>query len=251
MEISVLASGSSGNSTLIDSKKGSILIDAGIPARSIARSLSILGKDIREIKGIFVTHEHTDHIRGVQRLSREHGVPVFLTRGTYESSGLCLDSPGFVSNNIPLEYIGMKITPVPLSHDAKDPCGFKVEDGGKTAAVLTDFGKATPAIKEAVSSSDCIVLESNHDIDLLLGGNYPYYLKQRILSDTGHLSNIDAGLLVAGCASPGLKNVFLAHLSKNNNKEDLVCETFSKIVKDKSIKSHIARQDEPTEIIRV
>jgi phosphoribosyl 1,2-cyclic phosphodiesterase len=251
MNISVLASGSTGNSTFIESRETSILVDAGISSKCIVSRLSAIGKEISDIDGIFITHEHSDHIKGVQRLSNHFGIPVFLNKKTFETSNLALDDPNFFVSGDTVALNGLKITSFSTSHDAADPCGFKVQENGTTIGVMTDFGKATSAIRQVTSASDALVLETNHDIDMLINGNYPEYLKHRILGDNGHFSNADAGLLVRDNASSRLKAVFLAHLSKNNNTEELALETMTQLTEKKHINRILTKQDENTELIRI
>ncbi|MBN2367691.1 MBL fold metallo-hydrolase [Candidatus Woesearchaeota archaeon] len=252
MELCVLASGSSGNSTYISDSETSILIDAGISCRRITESLSKLGKDLSEINGVFVTHEHTDHIKGLERLSK-FNVPIYMNRMTYEAADPDLN-PDFFINRQDIEIGSLKITPVPVSHDAANPCGFRVQNNGTSIGVFTDFGKPDTNIKKIANEAKALVLESNHDIDMLLNGPYPYHLKQRILSDKGHLSNIDAGLLLKDHASENLNIVFLAHLSRNNNEEETALNTVSALAKqNKSLKAKysITKQDRISEIIKI
>ena len=249
MKICVLASGSSGNSTYIESKESKILIDAGISGKRIKKSLSKLGLDISEINGVFVSHEHTDHVKGLEQLYKNK-ISVFMNRETFLSSNLNLN-PNFFINNKPIDFRDLKITPQSVIHDAADPCGFKIENNGSMIGVFTDLGKANHAVINTIKKSDCLVLETNHDIDMLLNGRYPYYLKQRILSDKGHLSNIDAGLLVNNHSNKKLKTVFLAHISKNNNTQELALTTFTELTKEKKLESILTHPSEETDIIKI
>ncbi len=252
MKISVLASGSNGNSIYVESKQASILVDSGISAKEISKRLSKIGKKIEEIDAVLVSHEHTDHIRGVQRLNTSFDIPVYLNRATYEFSKLILKKPVFFSNNNSLKFEDLSITPYSSNHDAADPCCFKIQENGTTLGILTDLGKANENAINLTKEADCLVLETNHDIDMLINGPYPYPLKQRILSEKGHLSNIDAGLLVKNNSSEKLKRVFLAHLSKQNNTAELAYETFSTLNKEKKdLKKIIAKQEENTEIFEI
>jgi len=248
MHISVLASGSSGNSTYIESKKTKILIDAGISKKKISKELDSLGTELKEINGIFITHEHVDHIKGLEKINKEN-VPIFMTIPTYLATKLTLKNVNFIKKE-PFNFNGLYITPTKTSHDAADPVGYVVNEGHKTLSYFTDLGVYDKSIIDATSKSDAMVLESNHDIDMVLSGNYPYYLKQRILGETGHLSNIDASLLLAKHAKKNLKTVFLAHLSKNNNTENLAKKTFSQITNDR-FNSIITKPNERTELIKI
>ncbi len=249
MKVCVLASGSSGNSTYIESKESKILIDAGISGKRIIQSLTKLGLDLNELDGVFVSHEHTDHVKGLDRLYKNK-VPVFLNRETFLSSNLNLN-PNFFINNTTIKFKDLKITPQSVYHDAADPCGFKIENNGSVIGVFTDLGKANKAVVNTIKESDCLVWETNHDIDMLLNGRYPYHLKQRILSDKGHLSNIDAGLLVNEHSNKKLKTVFLAHISKNNNTHELAINTFSELTKEKKLNRILTHQKEETDLIKI
>ncbi len=248
MKICVLASGSSGNSTYIESKEAKILIDAGISGKRIITSLNKLGYDLDELDGVFVSHEHTDHVKGLERLYKNK-ISVFMNRETFLSSNLTLN-PNFFINDKTIDFRDLKITPQSVIHDAADPVGFKIENNGSTIGVYTDFGKANQAIIDTVKEAQALVLETNHDIDMLLNGRYPYHLKQRILSDKGHLSNIDAGLLVNN-HSKKLKTVFLAHISRNNNTEELAYNTFTELTKEKKLNKILTYHDKETDIIKI
>jgi phosphoribosyl 1,2-cyclic phosphodiesterase len=252
MKLSVLASGSSGNSTFIESKESCILVDAGISSKAVINRLSAIGKGISDINAIFISHEHSDHIKGVERLNKKFDIPVFMNRATYEFSPLTLEKPNFFTNEKCLQFNDLAITPFSTNHDAADPCGFRVQDKEAILGIMTDFGKANAAVKQITNDADALVLETNHDIDMLINGPYPEHLKHRILSDKGHLSNADSGILVKNNASEKLKMVFLAHLSKNNNTEDLAMKTFTRLTeKNKHLKRILTKQNENTELMRI
>ncbi|MFH2020528.1 MAG: MBL fold metallo-hydrolase [archaeon] len=248
MNICVLASGSSGNCTLVEGKESSILIDAGISSRQIVKSLSSIGKDLTDIDGVLVTHEHLDHTKGLLKLKDK--VPFYMNEFT--SDAINMKANLFKRQEIEIKEF--QITPIPISHDAADPTGFRIESANKTLGYFTDLGTSDDIIKKTISESNCLVLETNHDIDMLLGGNYPYHLKTRILGDKGHLSNIDAGLLVRDNANPILKNVFLSHLSQNNNTQLLALSTFRKLTnqnRNLKLNSIMTSQTEKTDLIRI
>ncbi len=247
MKTIVLASGSSGNSTYVESGESAILIDAGISAKRIKKALSKLGKDISELDGIFVTHEHTDHTYGLERLNRTFEVPIYMNKETEKQVGI--RSYTF-ENDTQLKLKDLTINPISVSHDAANPCGFQIMENGVSLGVFTDLGKANNSVKKVINNASCLVLETNHDIDMLLKGFYPYPIKQRILSEKGHLSNIDAALLIEKHSSNKLKTVFGAHLSKNNNSEDIVRETFDKLV-NKKINSIMTKRNDMTELVNI
>ncbi|MBN2422605.1 MBL fold metallo-hydrolase [Candidatus Woesearchaeota archaeon] len=253
MELSVLASGSGGNSTFIGSKNTQILFDAGLSCRQIERRLSSIGKSIDEVDAIFVSHEHIDHIRGLDVLQRKHDIPVYANKETYENSSISSDNINFFKINEQINLNGFKIQALKTSHDAANPCGFMVNHGDRNLGIFTDLGCITENIRSVVNRLDAIVLEANHDIDMLLKGPYPYYLKQRILSNEGHLSNIDAGLCLKENATRRLKTVFLAHLSRNNNTPELAYSTFTTIVNQSRLRLNTILTDQfkATELIKV
>lgn len=247
MHISVLSSGSSGNSTFVSTDETNILVDAGISEKRLKKSLSDIGKETKEIDAILITHEHIDHVKGLEKL-KKHAITTFMRPATHAA----FDSsyPNVTHFNSHFSINELKINAIDISHDAADPVGFMIEEK-KTAGVFTDLGKYDDRIKKAVSECHSLVIESNHDIDMLLNGNYPYHLKERILGHKGHLSNIDAGLLVNENAGEDLKNVFLAHLSQNNNTPELALNTFTKLTNNLKINRIITRQNEKTEFIQV
>ena len=236
IEISVIASGSNGNSTLIESKKTSLLFDAGKSGREIESRLNSLGKSPENIDAILVSHEHRDHISGVGILSRRYNIPVYIAKGTYANSrfvlGRLFERKTFDINK-KFKIKDLKIKPIKTSHDAASPCGFMIQESSKAFGIITDTGYITPQVKDAVKHLNGILLESNHDIDMLINGPYPHFLKNRILNDDGHLSNVVAAELIKKEASDKLKLVVLGHLSGNNNTPELAQKTFEVIAKNK------------------
>jgi phosphoribosyl 1,2-cyclic phosphodiesterase len=245
MRFSVLASGSDGNCTFIDSET-KVLIDAGISYKRISKELDVLGFDIAEIDAVFITHEHDDHVKGLQTLKKKTEIPIYLNQETFDQLGLGRTSENFISGRVKLN--GMSLEPVSVSHDAANPVAFVVEDKERKLGVMTDLGHVTDNIREKVGELDSLVIESNHDIDMLLHGTYPYSLKQRIIGPQGHLSNFDSSLLVRDHSSERLRSVVLAHLSKNNNTPDLALDTFKKINKSQKVS---VSQNQPTELTLV
>ena len=250
MRLCVLASGSSGNSTYIETDETSVLIDAGLSLRRIKTNLDELGKDISELNGIFITHEHTDHTKGLEKLSNNHNIPVFINRKTFNAANLYLENINIIKKD-KIELNELQITPISISHDAVDPVGYQVKNNGCSIGVFTDLGTSNEHVKHVVKKANAMVLESNHDIDMVINGRYPYHLKQRILGEKGHLSNIDAGLLVKENASEKLKHVFLAHISKNNNTDELAMNTFSELTKKTNIKRTLTNHKQRTKFIQL
>ena len=227
MRVSVLCSGSSGNSTFLQSRDTSILIDCGISLRRLKNALQHFGKTVEELDGVLISHEHTDHVSGLDHLARR-GVPVFMNRETKRALGYN-GRVRYFRQNATFMLNDLLVNAIPLSHDAANPSGFRIKYADKVVGIATDFGNITEAIIQLVRESHCLVLESNHDIDMLINGPYPYHLKQRILGEKGHISNIDSSLLVK-THGQNLQHVFLAHLSRKNNTTELAEETFCSLV---------------------
>ncbi|MGE5380202.1 MAG: MBL fold metallo-hydrolase [Methylocystaceae bacterium] len=227
MQVHVLASGSTGNAVLISMGGTNILIDAGISTRRIEQGLNQVGLTAGELDAVLITHEHADHIRGLDVLSRRYRLPVYTRAATWEAMNL---SPRFPAESChALEdavTIGsIEVLPFRISHDAADPVGFSFFHQDKKCVLATDMGIVTPEAKAAIADADVMILEANHDPALLANGPYPYYLKQRIRSQVGHLSNQDCACLLGSIDLPSGAHVFLAHLSQQNNTPALAEKT--------------------------
>ena len=227
-----IASGSSGNCIYVGTDNTHILVDAGISAKRIEQGLNEIGVKGSELKGVVITHEHSDHVKGLGILARKHGVPVYATRETLEEmedKKYLGEYPKELLNPIlpDVEFsVGdMVIKPFSIDHDAANPVAYRIQSGGKSVAVATDMGHFDQYIIEHLRNLDGLLLESNHDVRMLETGPYPYYLKRIILSDHGHLSNDNAGRLLNYILHDNLKHIFLGHLSKENNYEELAFET--------------------------
>lgn len=221
-----LFSGSSGNSYYIGSRSAGLLLDAGRSARQLENMLKLCGIDPLALQGILVTHEHTDHVSGLRVFARKYSLPVFASTGTLQALGGMLEGVETHPAEAGLQLAGMTVEPFHTSHDCAEPMGFcvKTEDG-RRFALATDLGFLSEEVQESLLGADFVVLESNHDLEMLRTGPYPYPLKRRILSDRGHLSNdICAGFLPE-LAKSGVKRFLLAHLSRENNAPDLALET--------------------------
>lgn len=231
MRVCSIASGSSGNCIYVGDEKNHILIDAGISRKRIVEGLAEIGVAPEQLDAIFVTHEHSDHIQGINMMVKMFGTPVFATGGTLD--GICMkDSKGVIGRDKlyqlyadePVSIGQLKIMPFWMSHDAAEPVCYCVESGGHKLGMATDLGMFDDYIIEHLSGSDILLLEANHDISMLEAGKYPYPLKRRILSNRGHLSNEDSGRLLCQLSQKRLRHVFLAHLSKENNYPQLAYE---------------------------
>lgn len=224
-----LFSGSSGNCYYIGSAREGILVDAGRSARQITRALDRCGIGMSAVRGVFVTHEHSDHVAGLRVLASRFHLPVYASGGTLAALGAmgCL-SPKFPSAEITgeVECAGMGITPFPIPHDSAECVGYRIAlEEGRTVALSTDLGYLSDGVRQALTGADFIVLESNHDVGMLQNGPYPYPLKRRILSKTGHLSNADCAAGLTALAASGTTRFMLAHLSAENNTPALAYQT--------------------------
>lgn len=235
-----VVSGSSGNSIYIGTEYTNLLIDAGLSGKKIEEGLRDLNVLAETLDGIFVTHEHSDHIKGIGVLSRRYDLPVYATEGTWVAMEESLGN--IARKNKKIIYCGEKlelndliIKPFCIPHDAAEPVGYSVFADRVKMTVATDIGHITDDIKEGISDSDILLLEANHDINMVKNGSYPYNLKKRILSDFGHLSNENAGILLAEMATEKLKHVFLGHLSMENNRPALAYKTVSDILFQRGI----------------
>ncbi|MBP2645236.1 MAG: fold metallo-hydrolase [Firmicutes bacterium] len=241
MQVNVLASGSRGNATLISLGGVKLLVDAGISTRRIKTELDKVGVNIGDLDGVLITHEHRDHISGLSTLTRKYGVPVYARPAAWEAilndSKTC-DVPTACQRELTssLDIGGVKIEPFDISHDAVEPVGFRLYHKHTKCAFATDLGFVTDSVKKALSLSDVIILEANHDVDMLNQGSYPWFLKKRILSNKGHLANTDAGWTLARLQQKKNCHVFLAHLSQENNRPEVAEKTVSDILSEQSYK---------------
>jgi len=232
MRMCSIASGSSGNCIYIGTEATHLLVDAGISCKRTLEGLGQLGLTGRDIDGILITHEHSDHISGLGVMCRKFGMPIFATKGTISAikrvSNLGeIDDSLFRVVREDEKFILKDITvnPMKISHDAAQPVAYRFQYGKKRMAVATDLGTYNEYIVENLRGMDALLLEANHDINMLQVGPYPYALKQRILGNKGHLSNELSGKLLSRLLHDNLKTVFLGHLSKENNLAELAYET--------------------------
>ena len=231
--LTTLASGSSGNSSLIgDSEGNNILVDCGISCKRIIESVEKLSDSADSIKGIFITHEHTDHIGGLMMLMKKYKIPVFASLGTLSEITRC---KGFDSSykklmykveaNRPFRFNDFTVNCFNIPHDAAEPLGFSFEKYDIKLSVCTDFGMITDEIEEGLRGSKAMVIEANHDERMLEAGKYPFRLKRRILGDRGHISNENSGKLITKLWNEDVNHIFLSHLSDENNMPELALET--------------------------
>ena len=231
--MTTLASGSSGNSTVIgDSEGNNFLVDCGISCKRIVSSMAELSVSPESIKGIFITHEHTDHISGLMMLMKKYKIPVFASLGTLSEIARCKNFDNAykklmykINVNHPFYFNDFKVNCFNIPHDAAEPLGFSFEKYDTKVSVCTDFGMATDEIEAGLKGSNALVIEANHDERLLEAGRYPFNLKRRILGDRGHLSNENSGKLITRLWNEDMKHIFLGHLSDENNMPELAFET--------------------------
>ena len=253
-----LYSGSAGNAVLIRVGVKSILIDAGKSARSLCRALTLPGSDIKNIDAIFITHEHADHIGALEVLLKKHKIPVHIVaisaqkmlmraRDIHEDV-LCLHPPMFT-----VKIGNMTISSFPTPHDSEYSVGYRIEIGENDSKICvgyaTDIGYISNEIKDALCGCESVVLECNHDEEMLMNGPYPYDLKLRIKSKRGHLSNRECAEFASDLCFIGTKNILLAHLSEENNDPELAFDEVWTAIADESVNLKVANQYEPVNLI--
>lgn len=229
MRFSSLGSGSEGNALVVEAGQTRLLLDCGFSARETQSRLARIGLTPDQLNAILVTHEHADHIGGVFEFARRHGIPVWLSHGTLEAQREA-DPAADAGVDLTLLHadeafsIGaLEMLPFTVPHDAREPLHFVFSDGARRLGVLTDTGCSTPHIEKTLSGLDALVLETNHDLDMLWNSDYPQSLKMRIAGRLGHLDNKASGALLAALDRSRLKHVIAAHLSRKNNTPSLAC----------------------------
>ena len=231
MRLCSIASGSSGNCIYVGSDATHLLVDVGISGKRAECGLNSLGISARDLDGILITHEHADHISGIGVMARKYEIPIYATAGTIDyikHSG----SVGKIDEDLFVEVQADKkltikditVNPMRISHDAADPVAYRLGYGSKKVAICTDLGVFNDYTVECLKGMDALLLEANHDVNMLQVGPYPYYLKQRILGDRGHLSNENSGRLLSRVLHDDLQAIVLGHLSKENNLPELAYE---------------------------
>ena len=235
-------SGSSGNCYFIGNASSGILIDAGIGVRTIRKGLRNIGLDFENIWGVFVTHDHADHIKSVGPVGEKHRVPIYSTRLVHEGiqRSYCVTeklytSKKYLEKGETVQVGEFSVTSFAVSHDSTDCVGYTVEYKGKRFTFVTDIGYATPEVAEHILQADFLVLEANYDEQMLWNGKYPPHLKSRVASNVGHLSNEQAGRFLAENYHDGIKYVFLCHLSAHNNIPELAYTTVQNHLEEKKI----------------
>jgi phosphoribosyl 1,2-cyclic phosphodiesterase len=248
MRFASLGSGSRGNATLVAEGDTCLLVDCGFSIKETERRLERLGKQATELAGILVTHEHGDHISGVGPLARKYKIPVWMTPGTHSVQN-CGELSQLELFNSHESFVidGLEVRPFPVPHDAREPAQFVFSDGNRRLGLLTDTGSVTPHIMEQLNDCDALLLECNHDSDMLANSAYPYSLKQRVAGRLGHLSNEQAADLITQRGDTGLQHLVAMHLSEQNNTEAKVRQSLSAVLGCDDAWIGIARQNEGLE----
>lgn len=265
MRLCSIASGSSGNCIYVGSEATHLLVDVGISGKRTECGLNELDLTGRDLDGILITHEHADHIQGLGVIARKYEIPIYATKGTIEamksmSSLGKLDVDLFHEIKEDEKFIlkDLTINPMRISHDAAQPVGYRISYGNKRVAVCTDLGVYNDYTVECLKGMDALLIEANHDVNMLQVGPYPYYLKQRILGDRGHLSNENSGRLLCRILHDKLKTVLLGHLSKENNLPELAYESVRMEInmgenpyKAGDFDIRVAKRDEVTAVVNL
>jgi phosphoribosyl 1,2-cyclic phosphodiesterase len=251
LSVCMLASGSRGNAIYLSDGKSRILIDAGLSGVEIERRMAGRGLDPKQLDAIVVSHEHSDHIQAVGVLARRFKLPVYISDGTHTAAGGQLgriETVCHFSCGVPFQIGQLELHPFSISHDATDPAGFTVTANGTRLGIATDLGIATTMVKTHLQDCVALIIEANHDPDMLARGPYPWPLKQRIQSRSGHLSNDDTSLLLKEVLHDRLTHVILAHLSEQNNTPEKARGTVGQALQRTRVNLSVAVQDRCSEI---
>lgn len=265
VSVSVLASGSRGNSAIVESSRARILVDAGISCRETFKRLKSLGRNPREISAILITHEHSDHIYGLATLAKKLDVPVFMTGATHQAWARALrDDAGepprtgkleLFSSGRPFQIADITVTPFTIPHDAADPVGFTFRAEGSKVAIATDLGYMPASVRDHLRACDVLIIESNHDLEMLRVGPYPWSVKQRVMSRVGHLSNESLAQFFAEYYDGGASYIVLAHISQENNHPEIALRAAENALGPQMtlIRNRVmlAAQDAPMETIQL
>ena len=248
-------SGSSGNCYYIGTATDGLLIDVGVGIRTLKKGAREYGIALTAVKSLLITHDHADHIKSVGSFSHEYNVPVYATEMVHKGIDRNYSVARKVANHrrrvitpgTPVQIGGFEVTPFSVPHDATENVGYEISAEGVTFVIVTDVGQVTEDIRSHISHANYLVIEANHDVEMLKNGPYPPYLKSRILSGTGHLSNMSCGHALAENMSEGLRHVWLCHLSEENNHPELARKTVETILRDHGI---IPGKDLELEVLR-
>ncbi len=256
-----LGSGSSGNATVVEAGSGAhvkrVLIDCGLKPKMLLERLGLAGLAVQQLDAIFITHEHSDHIGCARHLAVRHRTPVWMSTGTHLAAGERASESDFdgmlrlAQDGICIDLGELQITPFTVPHDAREPLQLSCSDGNRKLGVLTDLGHATPHVLAYLAGCHALLLECNHDAQMLAAGPYPAFLKQRVGGRFGHLSNVDAAQIAQSLDHPGLNHVIAAHLSRQNNRPELAREAVALAMGRAQADIGVATQDEGCDWISV
>lgn len=240
MHFSVLASGSTGNAFFVETEDQSFLVDAGLSGKALEGLFSDIGRDMSKLSGILVTHEHSDHIKGLGVVARKHKLPIYANAKTWNAMEHNIGQiPIEQKFHFEMEQIktfgSLDIESFGVSHDAAEPMFYTFHHDGKKVVLITDTGYVSDRVKGIISNAEAYIFESNHDVSMLRMGRYPWNIKRRILSDVGHVSNEDAALAMSEVAGDRTKSIYLAHLSLDNNMKDLARMSVEQTLKTQGI----------------
>lgn len=238
LRFSVLASGSTGNALLVENREVRLLVDAGLSAKKIDQLLAARERDGSRIDGILVTHEHSDHIKGISVFARKYQIPVYANEKTWQELERLLPKSEFIERRVfrtgeRLDFGSMTVESFEISHDAAEPVGYRFHSGDQILSLATDTGYVSDKMKALLADSDVLILEANHDVEMLRAGSYPWNVKRRILSDNGHLSNDAAAEALCDMLTGRIRRVYMAHLSRHHNLLDLARLTMSNILQER------------------
>jgi phosphoribosyl 1,2-cyclic phosphodiesterase len=252
LKFSILSSGSGGNSVYIEADGKRILIDAGLSEKKLSQRMAHIDRSLNGLDAVFATHEHSDHIRGMGPLLRKHQLQLFTTEGTYKRSCHSMGTlPGFnpIRAGQPVEFGELVVEPYATPHDAEESVAFVIHYRGSRLGIATDLGQVTAAVKNKLQKLDALLIESNHDVNMLDAGPYPWVTKRRIKSDVGHLSNEACGELLSSVKHSGLRLVVLMHMSETNNHPELARITARQALGQDLPEMIIAEQNYPTPLM--
>jgi len=251
MRVSVLSSGSKGNTTYIESENTKILIDIGNTSKYVKEKLEDFGVKPEELDGILVTHTHIDHVKGLKVFKKKYNIPVYITDSMFKDLEY-IDEYNLLSDEFMINDISIRS--IKTSHDTNDSRGYIISNNGKSIVYITDTGYINKKYFDILGNKDLYIMESNHDIEMLSNSKYPFQLRQRILSDKGHLSNYDSSKYLSSFIGDNTKYIMLAHLSEENNTEALAYETLvNRLEEDNKRLPNIIvlKQDKETELISI
>jgi phosphoribosyl 1,2-cyclic phosphodiesterase len=254
VRVCVLGSGSKGNCTFLATEKTRLLVDAGLSCRETYARLAAIGEPPDGLDAVVITHEHTDHINGLRLLAQDSKLPIYITRPTYDAVNWDARLQSFEHFAASDRFIigDIEITPFPIPHDAVDPVAFTFDAQGIRISVVTDLGYVPEVVKQRVKGSHCLIFESNHDLEMLKVGPYPWYVKQRVMSRHGHLSNNATADFLAGDFDGAAQVLVLAHLSETNNHPEIARlsaeQALAQRLRRENTKLLLANQFRPTEI---